>query len=286
MDSRDPTPSGTRFGIDLTVENHWDRIAAGFSRRRHGGDERHGYESRGHCDREALREPDGGGPRRGRPWVCAARGPPCCTFRRMPKSAARRPPTRLNDVMRACVSRRSASGGRVPLPLPRRSGRRGEDAGPGSRLGRIAPRHHHGFRDNTIPATAEATLVVRPLPDEDVEAPMQRMREGIDDPAADVVPAGAVDRRTAVRGQHRDVPGPRTGAEALVPAGRHATGHGNRNHRFRPTAGEGRSVLGRLVEFLYNAVVEVDVANQEPHTRDAAFNGTAPVSPARSEPAP
>ena len=99
-------------------------------------------------------------------------------------------------------------------------------------------------------------------------------------------PPGPWTGGTAVRGQHRDVPGPRTGAEALVPAGRHAAGHGNRNHRFRPTAGEGRSVLGRLVEFLYNAVVEVDVANQEPHTRDAAFNGTAPVSPARSERAP
>jgi acetylornithine deacetylase/succinyl-diaminopimelate desuccinylase-like protein len=46
-----------------------------------------------------------------------------------------------------------------------------------------------GFRDNTIPATAEATLMVRPLPDEDVQALMQKMRDVIDDPAVELLPA-------------------------------------------------------------------------------------------------
>jgi acetylornithine deacetylase/succinyl-diaminopimelate desuccinylase-like protein len=40
-----------------------------------------------------------------------------------------------------------------------------------------------GFRDKVIPTSAEATLMVRPLPDGDIPALVRRMREVIDDPA-------------------------------------------------------------------------------------------------------
>jgi acetylornithine deacetylase/succinyl-diaminopimelate desuccinylase-like protein len=46
-----------------------------------------------------------------------------------------------------------------------------------------------GLRDNIIPATAEGFLMVRSLPGEDVPTLMNQMREVINDPAVDLVPA-------------------------------------------------------------------------------------------------
>src|SRR6266513_1840319 len=51
------------------------------------------------------------------------------------------------------------------------------------------PSYKGAFATTLTPATAEATLMVRPLPDEDVPALVQRMREVIDDPAVEVLPA-------------------------------------------------------------------------------------------------
>jgi acetylornithine deacetylase/succinyl-diaminopimelate desuccinylase-like protein len=45
-----------------------------------------------------------------------------------------------------------------------------------------------GFRNNVIPAEAEATLDVRALPDEDIDAMVATLRQLIDDPAVAVMP--------------------------------------------------------------------------------------------------
>jgi len=51
-----------------------------------------------------------------------------------------------------------------------------------------------GFRTNVIPADAEATLDVRALPDEDIGAMVQALRQLINDPAVEVVPPGRASR--------------------------------------------------------------------------------------------
>ena len=53
-----------------------------------------------------------------------------------------------------------------------------------------------GFRTNVIPGDAEATLDVRALPDEDIDALANSLRKLIDDPAVDVIPPPARGRPT------------------------------------------------------------------------------------------
>jgi acetylornithine deacetylase/succinyl-diaminopimelate desuccinylase-like protein len=139
---------------------------------------------------------------------------------------------------------------------------------------------HGGFRDNVIPATAEATLMVRPLPDEDIPALMQRMRDLIDDPAVELVPP--LGRRPAAppsglntemflaleRVQKRlfpeaiTLPAMLTGttdSAQLRTKGVQSYGIGT----FGGSAAHGNDErisvegLGRLVEFLYTAIVEI-----------------------------
>jgi acetylornithine deacetylase/succinyl-diaminopimelate desuccinylase-like protein len=137
-----------------------------------------------------------------------------------------------------------------------------------------------GFRDNTIPATAEATLMVRPLPDEDVSALMQRMREVIDDPAVELMPAWgrrpaappsglstemflALDRvQKRLFPQAITLPAMATGttdSAQLRAKGVQAYGIGTFGGSGAHGNDERASVrgLGALVEFLYHAVVEV-----------------------------
>ena len=45
-----------------------------------------------------------------------------------------------------------------------------------------------GYQINVIPSTAEATLDVRALPDEDVPAFYDQMRKVINDPAVELIP--------------------------------------------------------------------------------------------------
>ena len=45
-----------------------------------------------------------------------------------------------------------------------------------------------GFRSNVIPAEAEATLDVRAVPDEDIDALAAALRKLINDPAVEVIP--------------------------------------------------------------------------------------------------
>jgi len=48
-----------------------------------------------------------------------------------------------------------------------------------------------GFRSNVIPGDSEATLDVRALPDEDMEAFLSTLRAVIDDPAVEIIPQWA-----------------------------------------------------------------------------------------------
>ena len=52
-----------------------------------------------------------------------------------------------------------------------------------------------GFRSNVIPGDSEATLDVRALPDEDMEAFLSTLRAVIDDPAVEVIPQWGEDAR-------------------------------------------------------------------------------------------
>jgi len=45
-----------------------------------------------------------------------------------------------------------------------------------------------GFRQNVIPGDAEATLDVRALPDEDIDALLRKLRDLVADPAVEIVP--------------------------------------------------------------------------------------------------
>ncbi len=54
-----------------------------------------------------------------------------------------------------------------------------------------------GFRVNVVPADANATLDVRAVPDEDLPALIEKLRQLIDDPAVEIVPAEGDGRKFA-----------------------------------------------------------------------------------------
>jgi acetylornithine deacetylase/succinyl-diaminopimelate desuccinylase-like protein len=142
-----------------------------------------------------------------------------------------------------------------------------------------------GFRSNVIPADAEATLDVRAVPDEDIDALMATMRKLIDDPAVEIVPPPRGGRapsppsglgtemfRALERTQAKIFPGAATlplmltgatDSAQLRPKGVHAYGLGSimgDEDRARIHGNDERmSVegLGKFVEFIYWAVVDV-----------------------------
>jgi len=59
----------------------------------------------------------------------------------------------------------------------------------------LAEHHQGGFRSNVIPGDSEATLDVRALPDEDMEAFLSTLRAVIDDPAVEIIPQWGEDAR-------------------------------------------------------------------------------------------
>lgn len=139
-----------------------------------------------------------------------------------------------------------------------------------------------GFRSNVIPGDAEATLDVRAVPDEDIEALAQSLRKLINDPSVEVVPPAARGRpatppskldtemfRALEKTQMKLFPGTitiplmltgATDSAQLRAKGVHAYGlgslaavsvaHGNDER----ISIEG---LGKFVEFIYWAVIEV-----------------------------
>jgi acetylornithine deacetylase/succinyl-diaminopimelate desuccinylase-like protein len=145
-----------------------------------------------------------------------------------------------------------------------------------------------GFRSNVIPAEAEVTLDVRALPDEDIGKLAEAMRRLINDPTVEIVQPSGQGRpastpsglqtemfRALERTQARLFPGAVTlpqmmtgatdsaqlrakgvqayGVGSVIGDRELATIHGNDER----TSAEG---LGRFVEFLYRAVIEVAAA--------------------------
>jgi acetylornithine deacetylase/succinyl-diaminopimelate desuccinylase-like protein len=285
--------SSTQFGIDFMVERHWDKIAAEFSLAEGGGMSEQG----GKVQRVVVTATE----KLSRNMKLAARGvsahgsvpradnPLLRLSAALAKLADWRQPMRLNEVTRAYFSRLAA----ISPPEEAFLYTHLEDPGVAEKLRARSPGLdallrvtitptivQGGFRDNVIPATAEASLMVRPLPDEDVPALVQRMREVIDDPAVEVVPAWG--RRPAAppsglstemflaleRVQKRlfpeavTLPAMTTGttdSAQLRAKGVHAYGIGTFGGSGAHGNDERISVegLGTLVEFLYHAVVEI-----------------------------
>ena len=285
--------SSTEFGIDFMVERHWDRIAAEFSLAEGGGM----LEAGGAVTRVVVTATE----KLSRNMKLVARGvsahgsvpradnPLLRLSAALLKLAAWRPPVRLNEVTRAHFSRLAA----ISPPEEAFLYNHLDDPAVGEKIrsrnpsldallrATITPTiAQGGFRDNTIPATAEATLMVRPLPDENVPALMQQMREVIGDPAVELIPAWG--RRPAAppsglstemflaleRVQKRlfpqaiTLPAMATGTSdsaQLRAKGVDSYGIGT----FGGSGGHGNDErlsvqgLGALVEFLYNAVIEV-----------------------------
>ncbi|MCC6859996.1 MAG: M20/M25/M40 family metallo-hydrolase [Bryobacterales bacterium] len=288
--------SSTQVGIDFMVERHWDRIAAEFSLAESGGM----LENNGVVTRVMVTATE----KLSRNMKLVARGvsahgsvpradnPLLRLSSALVRLAAWRPPVRLNEVTRAYFSRLAA----VSPPEEAYLYTHLDDPEAVEKLRARSPHldallratitptiMQGGFRDNTIPATAEATLMVRPLPDEDIPSLMASMREVIADAAVELQPSWG--RRPAAplsglntemfqaleRVQKRlfpkavTLPTMATGSSdsaQMRAKGVHAYGIGT----FGGSGGHGNDErvsvrgLGALVEFLYNAIVEVAAA--------------------------
>ncbi|HYM11912.1 MAG TPA: M20/M25/M40 family metallo-hydrolase [Bryobacterales bacterium] len=285
--------SSTEFGIDFMVERHWDEIAAEFSLAEGGHMAREG----GTVKQVVVTATE----KLSRNMKLVARGvsahgsvpradnPLLRISAALTKLAAWRQPMRLNEVTRAYFSRLAA----VSPPEEAYIYTHLEDPAVAEKLRARNPGLdallrvtitptilQGGFRDNVIPATAEATLMVRPLPDENIPALMQQMRDVIDDPAVELVPRWG--RRPAAppsglntemflaleRVQKRLFPeaitlptmtAGTTDSAQLRAKGVQAYGIGTFGASGAHGNDERISVegLGQLVEFLYSAVTEV-----------------------------
>jgi acetylornithine deacetylase/succinyl-diaminopimelate desuccinylase-like protein len=285
--------SSTEFGIDFMVEHHWDKIAAEFALAEGG----HMVKQGGKVKQVVVIATE----KLSRNMKLVARGvsahgsvpradnPLLRLSAAVVKLNAWRPPMRLNDVTRAYFSRLAT----ISPPNEAFLYTHLEDPGVTEKIRAMNPALdallrltitptivQGGFRDNVIPATAEATLMVRPLPDEDMPALVRRMREVIDDPAVELVPPWG--RRPAARPsglntelfmalervQKRMFPeavtlpamsAGTTDSAQLRAKGVHAYGIGTFDGFGAHGNDERISVegLGQLVEFLYGAVVEI-----------------------------
>jgi len=194
--------SSYQVGIDFMVDKHWDKIAAEFSLAEGGGMQ----EQNGVVKQVLVTATEklsrnmklvahgvsahGSVPRADNPILKLSAA--------LLKLAAWRQPMRLNEVTRAYFSRLAT----ISPPEEAYLYTHLDDPAAVEKIRAKSPHldalfrvtisptiEQGGFRDNTIPATAEATLMVRPLPDEDVQALMQKMRDVIDDPAVELLPA-------------------------------------------------------------------------------------------------
>jgi acetylornithine deacetylase/succinyl-diaminopimelate desuccinylase-like protein len=141
-----------------------------------------------------------------------------------------------------------------------------------------------GFRNNVIPAEAEATLDIRALPDENLDAFFAELRRVVDDPAVEVValpryrpippiaPIGSEMFRALEKAQSVVFPGvitlPEMGTGStdsaqLLSKGVQTYGVGAPGTAEDAEGAHGNDErvsvegLGQYVEFLYHAVVEV-----------------------------
>jgi acetylornithine deacetylase/succinyl-diaminopimelate desuccinylase-like protein len=191
-----------QFGIDFMIERHWDKIAAEFSLAEGG----HMVNEGGKVTQVVVTAAEklsrnmklvahgvsahGSIPRPDNPLLRLSAA--------LVKLGNWRQPMRLNEVTREYFSRLAA----ISPPEEASLYAHLEDPAVTDKLRARSPNLdallrvtisptivQGGFRDNVIPATAEAMMMVRPLPDESMPALMQKMREVIDDPAVEVLPA-------------------------------------------------------------------------------------------------
>ena len=292
--------SSTQVGIDFMVEQHWDKIAAEFSLTEGGGM----VEEGGTVKQVVVTATEklsrnmklvahgvsahGSVPRADNPLVHLSAA--------LVKLAAWRPPVRLNEVTRPYFTRLAT----VSPPSEAYLYTHLDDPAAVEKIRIESPRLdallratisptivQGGIRDNIIPATAEATLMVRPLPDEDIPGFMRQMREVIGDPSVELIPAWG--QRPAAPPSRLDtemflaleqaqkrlypqaitLPAMSTGSTdsaQLRAKGVQAYGIGPFGSNGVHGNDERISVkgLGALVEFLYNAVVEV-AAGESPY---------------------
>jgi acetylornithine deacetylase/succinyl-diaminopimelate desuccinylase-like protein len=197
----------THVGIDFLVREHWEKIESEFALNEGGGIREVNGQVKYLAVSTAEKVP--------RPILLSARGTSGHGSRPVVDNAITRlsiavgkagnwqPPMRLNETTRAFFERLAS----ISPPEEAFLFRNLEDPVLGpmvqERLRAAFPGHNAvlrttisptiikgGFRSNVIPGDALATLDVRALPDEDMEAFAETLARIIDDPAVEVVRAG------------------------------------------------------------------------------------------------
>ncbi len=296
-----------QFGMDYVVEQHWPKVESEFALNEggsiHQSDGKVQYVAIGTAQKALARarlvargvSGHGSVPRMDNPIGRLAAA--------VAKLTEYQPPMRLNETTRAFFERLATISppeeaflfrhledpgvGKLVEETLRRSGNRAYVTYNSMLRTSITPTIiRGGFRNNVIPAEAEATLDIRALPDEDLDAFFAELRRVIDDPAVELIPlpryrpippVAPLDSemfRALDQAQSVMFPGaitiPRMGTGSndsaqLLAKGVKTYGVG------APATGEGEGVhgndermsvegLGQFVEFVYRAVVEVAAA--------------------------
>jgi acetylornithine deacetylase/succinyl-diaminopimelate desuccinylase-like protein len=197
--------SSTRVGINYVVEQHWDKIACEFALNEGGGFRLENGQvkylsvsSTEKVPRSVVLRAKGTSGHGSRPRLDNAIVHLAAA---VAKVGGWQPPMRLNDTTREYFKRLStiSTGDKAfwysHVEDPQHGASiqeilRAQDISRNSMLRTsISPNIiKGGFRGNVIPGDAEATLDIRALPDEDMEAFLSTLRSIIDDPAVEIVP--------------------------------------------------------------------------------------------------
>ena len=204
--------SSTSVGMNFVVGQHWDKVACEFALNEGGGFRLENGAVKFLSVSSTEKVP--------RPIVLRAKGPSGHGSRprldnaivhlsaAVAKFGTWQPPMRLNDTTReyfkrlAAISTPEKAFWYSNVENPAHSAKiqetlRAQDISRNSMLRTsISPNIiKGGFRGNVIPGDAEATLDVRALPDEDMDAFLSTLRAVIDDPAVEVIPQWGEDAR-------------------------------------------------------------------------------------------
>jgi acetylornithine deacetylase/succinyl-diaminopimelate desuccinylase-like protein len=204
--------SSTSVGMNFVVNQHWDKIACEFALNEGGGFRLENGQVKYLSVSSTEKVP--------RPIVLRAKGTSGHGSRprldnaivhlsaAVAKLGAWQPPMRLNDTTQeyfkrlAQISPPEKAFWYANVESPEHSAKiqealRAQDISRNSMLRTsISPNIiKGGFRGNVIPGDAEATLDIRALPDEDMEAFLSTLRSIIDDPAVEIIAKWGEDAR-------------------------------------------------------------------------------------------
>jgi acetylornithine deacetylase/succinyl-diaminopimelate desuccinylase-like protein len=213
--------SSTSVGMNFVVAQHWDKIACEFALNEGGGFRMENGQVKFLSVSSTEKVP--------RPVVLRARGtsghgsrprldnPIVHLSAAVAKFGQWQPPMRLNDTTReyfkrlATISSPDKAAWYANIENAEQTVRiqetlRSQDISRNSMLRTsISPNIiKGGFRGNVIPGDAEATLDIRALPDEDMDAFLSTLRSVIDDPAVEVIPKWGEDARPVTRPSRLD----------------------------------------------------------------------------------